>query len=167
MMSNVIEYGPAMAGELPAVVDLCMGVEEQHEQYWPLRWGRREGLAEGYLKWLTRRLGEPRMLIEVARDGATVAGMILVTVQEEVPIYTFKEFALVQDLAVRLEYRRRGIARRLLEDATAWTRNQGLNQLRLLVATQNPASRAVFEKAGFRETYLEMVREVQMANDPG
>jgi N-acetylglutamate synthase len=64
---------------------------------------------------------------------------------------------LVQDLAVRPEYRRRGVALRLLGDAAAWTRGQGLNQLRLMVATQNPEARAVFEKAGFRETYREMV----------
>ena len=159
-MNDEIVYAPATAADLPAVVDLCMEVEAQHEAYWPLRWQRREGLPEGYLRWLTRRLGEPRMLIEVARAGQTVAGMILVTILDEVPIYTFKEYALVQDMAVRPQYRRRGMALRLLADAAAWTRAQGLNQLRLMVANQNPEACAVFEKAGFRLTYQEMVLPV-------
>ena len=159
-MSEPILYAPATAADLPAVVQLCMQVEAQHEAYWPLRWQRREGLPEGYLRWLSKRLDDPRMLIRVARAGKTVAGMILVTIMDEVPIYTFKEYALVQDMAVQSEFRRQGIALRLLADATAWTRAQGLNQLRLMVATQNPEARAVFEKAGFRDTYQEMVLEV-------
>jgi GNAT superfamily N-acetyltransferase len=160
--SNTIEYVPAAAADLPPVVELCMQVEEQHEHYWPLRWQRREGLPEGYLRWLSKRLADPRMLIQVARhrpaNGAPeVAGMILVTLLDEVPIYTFKEYAFVQDMAVRPEYRRQGIAQRLIADAAAWARGQGVNQLRLMVANQNPEARAAFEKAGFRPTYQEMV----------
>lgn len=155
-----IEYARAKEADLPAVVELCMLVEAQHEAYWPLRWERRSGLEEGYLRWMTRRLEEPRMLIQVARDPVmknAVVGMILVTIQDEIPIYTFKEYAFIQDMAVRESHRRRGIAQHLLADAAAWGRAHGLNQLRLMVADQNPHARAAFEKAGFRPTYQEMV----------
>jgi GNAT superfamily N-acetyltransferase len=162
-MNDEIVYSPVALADLPAVVDLCMSVEAQHESYCPLRWQRRDGLAERYLHWLTHRLNDPRMLIEVARAGHAVAGMILVTIVEEIPIYTFKEFALVQDLAVLPQFRRRGIARCLLAHAAAWTRAQGLNQLRLFVATRNPEAQAVFLKAGFHETYREMVLAVESA----
>jgi GNAT superfamily N-acetyltransferase len=155
-----IEYGLAREADLPAVVDLCMLVEEQHEAYWPLRWQRRSGLKEGYLGWLTRRLSEPRMLIEVARDkelDGAVVGMVLVTIEKEVPIYTYSEYAFIQDMAVRESHRRRGIAQRLLADAAAWAKGHGLGQLRLMVAEQNLGARGAFEKAGFRKTYQEMV----------
>jgi GNAT superfamily N-acetyltransferase len=164
-MNNTIEYGPATPAELPAVVELCMQVEEQHERYWPLRWERREGLPEGYLRWFGKRMKDPDMFIAVARDrgrvaaggGALVAGMILASIIDEIPIYTFKQYAMVQDLAVRPEYRRQGLARRLLAETAAWARRQGVNQLRLMVANQNPEARKVFEKAGFKATYQEMV----------
>ena len=142
---------------------MCMLVEEQHEAYWPLRWERREGLEEGYTHWMSRRVvegGKNRMLTAVARDVSLkreVVGAILVTIEKEVPIYTYSEFALVQDLAVRETHRRRGIAQRLLADAAAWAKGYGLNQLRLMAAVQNPQARAAFEKAGFRTTYHEMV----------
>ena len=167
--SASIVYTAAATEDLPAVVELCMAVEAQHEAYWPLRWGRREGLSEGYLGWLGRRLGDPRMLIQVAKDpalpgprdlfgdGGAVVGMILVTIEKEIPIYTYSEYAYVQDLAVRESHQRRGISQRLLEDAAAWAKQHELNQLRLMVANQNPAARASFEKAGFRATYQEMV----------
>lgn len=172
-----IEYGRAVREDLPAVVELCMEVEAQHEAYWRLRWERRPGLREGYLGWLSRRLEEPRMLIQVARDpalpgpvslfdpeglvGGSVVGMILCTIEREVPIYTYAEYAYVQDMAVRETHRRRGIAQRLLADAAVWAAGHGLNQLRLMVAEQNPAARGAFEKAGFRKTYQEMVLPLQ------
>jgi ribosomal protein S18 acetylase RimI-like enzyme len=193
-----IEYGPATLAELPAVVELCMQVEAQHERYWPLRWQRRAGLPEGYLRWFTKRMKDSDMYIAVARDrtpasgaaapvgipasgaaalvgsagaassenqkskienhpSSPIAGMVLASIIDEIPIYTFQQYAMIQDLAVRPEYRRRGIAQRLLAETAAWARTQGVNQLRLMVANQNPDARAVFEKAGFRPTYQEMV----------
>ena len=181
-----IAYSAATLNDLPAVVDLCMLVEEQHEAYWPLRWQRRSGLAEGYLRWLSRRIDDPRMFIHVAKDFALanpqivaqppsavlspnvaqppsavistgVVGMILVSINDEIPIYTYSEFALVQDMAVVESHRRRGIAQELLKHAAAWARSHQLTQLRLMVAQQNPTARAGFAKAGFKPTYTEMV----------
>jgi GNAT superfamily N-acetyltransferase len=83
--------------------------------------------------------------------------MILVTIEKEIPIYTYAEYAYVQDLAVKDSHRRRGISQRLLQDAATWAKRHELTQLRLMVANQNPTARASFEKAGFRHTYQEMV----------
>ena len=105
-------YVAAEPDDIPAVVDLCMLVEEQHEGYWPLRWQRRPGLAEGYLRWMTRRLADPQMLIQVAKDpavGGRVVGMIVVTIHDEIPIYTYDRYAYIQDMAVGEVYRRRGV----------------------------------------------------------
>src|SRR5262249_39314300 len=96
---------------------------------------------------------------ELPRDQ--VVGMILVTIQEEIPIYTFKEYALIQDMAVRPSHRRRGISQRLLSIAGGGTKSHKLNQLRLLVAQHKPETRSAFEKAGFLPTYQEMVLPIQ------
>jgi len=163
MSDDEIEIGLAAPADVPGVVELCMLVEEQHEAYWPLRWQRRTGIKEGYLAWMSRRVvegGKSRMLTAVARDkamGGQVVGAILVTIEKEVPIYTYSEYAFVQDLAVRESHRRRGIAQELLAAAAEWAKGYGLNQLRLMVAHQNPSARAAFAKAGFRATYEEMV----------
>jgi GNAT superfamily N-acetyltransferase len=158
---SAITYTPATLEDLSAVVDLCMTVEEQHEQYWPLRWQRRPGLREGYLGWLSKRLDEPRMRILVAKDAALVVGTLLATIEKEIPIYTYTEYAFVQDMAVLPSHQRRGIAQRLLHDAAAWARTHHLTQLRLMVAHHNPTARAAFEKAGFLPTYQEMLLPLQ------
>ena len=166
-----ILYSRAAADDLPAVVELCMLVEAQHEAYWPLRWQRRPGLAEGYLRWLSHRVSEPRMLIQVAKDPAlpdhTVVGTILATIEKEVPIYAYSEYAYVQDMAVLPSHRRRGIAQRLLADAADWATSHGLNQLRIMVAQQNHAARKLFQNSGFRDTYQEMILPLNPPPTPG
>ena len=155
-----IEYGRATLADIPVVVELCMLVEQQHEDYWPLRWQRRPGIKEGYTGWLSRRLEEPRMFNFVARDrslGGAVVGAVLATIEKEIPIYTYAEYAFIQDMAVRESHRRLGIAQRLLAHVAEWARTFDLNQVRLMVAHQNPSGRAAFIKAGFRPTYEEMV----------
>jgi GNAT superfamily N-acetyltransferase len=165
-----IVYGHATLADLPAVVELCMQVEEQHENYWPLRWQRRQGLREGYMRWMSRRIDDPRMFIYVAKDPvlrtpgdlfgkteSSVVGMIVVSINDEIPIYTYTEFAMVQDMAVLASHRRRGIAQRLLKEAAAWAKGHRLNQLRLMVAEKNPAGQETFKKAGFVPTYIEMI----------
>lgn len=57
------------------------------------------------------------------------------------------------DLAVRPEFRRRGLARRILCAGAAWAAEQGARWLYAQVAAANAASRATFEGLGFREAY--------------
>src|SRR5580765_9017929 len=101
-----IEYGLATFADVPGVVELCMIVEEQHEQYWPLRWQRRPGIKEGYTAWMSRRIvegGKNRMLTAVARDRTLTGEVvlaILAATEKEVPIYTYAEYAFIHDLAV-------------------------------------------------------------------
>jgi len=165
---NPIQVGTAVLADIPAVVELCMLVEEQHEHYWPLRWQRRPGIKEGYTNWMSKRIvegGTQRMLTAVARDTripaegspGAVVGMVLVAIEKEVPIYTYSEYAFIHDLAVRDSHRRQGVAQMLLAYAAEWSKTKGVNQLRLMAALQNPNAHAAFVKAGFRPTYTEMV----------
>jgi len=159
--ANSIVYSNATLSDLPEVVRLCMLVEEQHENYWRLRWERRPGLSEGYLRWMTRRIDDPRMFIHVAKDPVQsepgIVGMIVASINDEIPIYTYDEYAIVQDMAVVESYRRRGIGQQLLKNAAVWARGHNVTQLRLMVADKNPDAQAAFLKAGFVLTYHEMV----------
>ncbi len=109
------------------------------------------------------RVDDPRVLILVAAaEGAAppVVGALLASIETEIPIYTYKEYAFVHDLAVAEVFRRRGVARRLLRHAADWAGALGMNQLRLMVADQNVGARRAFERAGFRPTYHEMILPV-------
>ena len=67
---------------------------------------------------------------------------------------------LITNVAVYPEYRRRGIARRLMETALEWTRAQGASKLFLQVSTGNEAARQLYQSLGFStfHTAIEMRR---------
>lgn len=163
MMQTQIEYGLAMRDEVEAVVGLSMIVERQHEAYWPLRWKLRDGLEKGWAGWLSRHVGDPDMIIAVARDAADgnrVVGTLVADLEEEMPIYTYPRYAFIHDVAVLPEYRGLGIGKKLLAMAREWAGTRGVNQMRLMVARENPEAARLFEREGFVETYREMVLPV-------
>ena len=159
-MPDAVAIARATAADLPAVVDLCMLVEAQHQAYNPARWTTRPGIREGYLRWLTSHLADPNMLILAAKTAGPqpqVVGTLLGAIETEIPIYTYDRYAFIHDLAVAASHRRHGIARRLLAEARTWAKALGLPHLRLMVAAQNPEAEALFRAAGFQETYHEMI----------
>ena len=84
-------------------------------------------------------------------DGA-VAGFT--TVYTRVPFERLDEppgdYAIVAELLVRPEYRRRGYARALLTHGERYAASQGAAELRIGVLSDNTAARALYFDYGFR-----------------
>jgi ribosomal protein S18 acetylase RimI-like enzyme len=66
----------------------------------------------------------------------------------------------VHDLAVTGEARRGGIGTRLLEAAAGWLRERGAPRLVLWTASSNAPAHALFRRLGFRDTMIEMTKEL-------
>jgi len=88
-------------------------------------------------------------------DGA-VAGFT--TVYTRVPFDRLDEppgdYAIIAELLVRREYRRRGYARALLAHGERYAAAQGATELRIGVLSDNTAARALYLDYGFRP-YIE------------
>jgi ribosomal protein S18 acetylase RimI-like enzyme len=83
--------------------------------------------------WMLLRLdGRPAATAQVAADGP-LAGLF--------------------DVAVRPEFHRRGLARRILGAATAWAAGQGAGTAWLQVSSGNAAAVALYRALGLREMY--------------
>lgn len=87
-----------------------------------------------YENWVKRLIEHPRDLCLVAdcEDASSpLVGVLLATVEREIPIYRLKEYAFIHDLWVEPAYRRTGIAKQLVERAIAHFTALGVSQIRL------------------------------------
>lgn len=85
----------------------------------------------------------------LAYDGAEPIGCAIVSILEHYRRYVFgTENAYVNAVYVRPQYRRRGIAKRLMELVIAWSRERGCAGVRLRASDEG---RFLYEHIGFRE----------------
>jgi len=84
----------------------------------------------------------PDRMLCVARRGDALAGYVAVAAH-------WNGFALVEDIAVAVAHRRRGVASTLLHAAEDWARGRGLPGLMLETQNNNVAACRLYERHGF------------------
>ena len=146
---------PYRAADVASLVD-CIAELQDAERSIDHRLRSGRDIASEYLEALLedcQRYAGHIFVLEV--DGA-VAGFT--TVFAHVPFERLDEppgdYALVAELLVRHEYRRRGYARALLAHGERYAASQGAAELRIGVLTDNSAARTLYLDFGFRP-YLE------------
>jgi ribosomal protein S18 acetylase RimI-like enzyme len=116
---------------------------------------------EGYAWFLGTQLRASDVAIFVAdRDGAVI-GYVYVGIEPQSWKELREEAGFVHDIVVDDANRRSGIARALMQAALEWLRSRGMPRVVLGTASQNAAARRLFDSLGFRETMVEMTRELR------
>jgi ribosomal protein S18 acetylase RimI-like enzyme len=155
---------PATAEDVPAVVPMVAAICALHEKWDPAKYGFLPDPAERYRKWLTVRAADSRSVFLVAAvdqaSPAELAGFLIGTVEQELPIYRLKEYGFIHDVWVQPAFRHEGIARQLTMVAIEKFAQMGMKQVRLDTAAANDAARALFARCGFRESIREMLIEL-------
>lgn len=93
---------------------------------------------------VTRSLRQPETLVLAARDRAVLAGFAIMQFGEE--------RAHLSLLAVRPDYRRQGVARRMLDWLSASALTAGISGIQLELRESNLDARRFYLKQGFGET---------------
>jgi ribosomal protein S18 acetylase RimI-like enzyme len=100
-----------------------------------------------------RVLADPTAAVFVAAAGSQgLFGLLLIRVYDTPadPTMVPRRRGHIETLVVEARHRRRGIGRRLLEEAAAWARAQGAVELVLTTWTGNAAADAFYERLGYR-----------------
>ena len=132
-----------------------------HHAFDPLRFlAPRAGAEQGYAAFLASRLESPDDGVFVAERNEAIAGYVWA----ELEPMSWKELrgpaGFIQDVVVAEEARRQGIASMLIQAAFDWLRQRGTPRVILWTAAPNEAARALFARLGFRETMIEMTKEL-------
>lgn len=116
--------------------------------------------AEGYAEFLSSQLDDDEAVVLVAEEDGRVLGYLYAAIE---PL-SWKELrdraGFIHDVAVDAAGRRRGVASALISAALQWFREHKVPRALLWTSPSNTSARAAFAKFGFRETMIEMTREL-------
>jgi ribosomal protein S18 acetylase RimI-like enzyme len=158
-----MEIRPATAQDVPAVLPMVEKLCKLHESWDAAKYSFLPNIPQMYDLWLRERAGHRRSVFLVAETSGPrkIVGVIIGTVEREIPIYRLKEFGFLHDLWVEAEYRNEGVARQLVMLAVEKFKEMGVEQVRLDTAAKNEAARRLFAACGFRESVREMLMEIE------
>jgi GNAT superfamily N-acetyltransferase len=119
-----------------------------------------DGIENGYASFLGRALQSPDDCVFVADDDGKIIGYAYAALE---PL-SWKELrgpaGFVHDLAVDESSRRKGVGTQLMKAAMDWLRDHGAPRVILGTAALNQAAHALFHRLGFRDTMIEMTKEL-------
>jgi ribosomal protein S18 acetylase RimI-like enzyme len=151
---------PATVADVPAVLPMVRAICALHESWDASRYGMLPDVVDRYARWLPARAVDPRSVFLVAEARAALAGFLIGTVEQNIPIYRVREYGFIHDVWVEPGHRRSGVARALVDEAVRRFKAMGVIQVRLETAAANDDARRLFEQAGFRLGAMDMLRDV-------
>ena len=155
------EIRPATRADVADLGRLGALMVEMHNTLDPQRFieGTPE-TARGYGGYLGSQLGERDVVILVAVDGGSVIGFAYCALEGIDYMSLRGPAGIVHDILVDPARRSGGVGRVLLDAAIAELRRRGAPRIVLSTAARNDGARRFFARAGFRETMIELTREL-------
>lgn len=160
-MSAIVNVRPARPADLDAIGDLGALLVAEHHDFDPQRFiAPVPDLARRYGQFLLTQQERPEMIVLVAeRDGAVV-GYAYAGMEGNDYMALRGPAGALYDLVVDPAHRRQGIGTALLDAALADLATLGAPRVVLFTADKNHIAQAMFDRAGFRRTMIEMTREL-------
>ncbi len=119
-----------------------------------------EPIEDGYAWWLGKELVNPRAMLVVAARRGRIVGYAYGRVERRDWNTLRDRCAVGVDLWVEPRARRGGVGRRLLEALVERFAARGEPRILIQVAAANGVARELFAGMGFRETMVELCREL-------
>jgi ribosomal protein S18 acetylase RimI-like enzyme len=120
----------------------------------------RDGTERAYAWFLGGMLESDENCIFVAEDERGIIGYVLVALE---PL-SWKELrgpsGYVHDVAVAENARHAGAGTQLMQAAIDWLRERGAPRVVLMTAAPNTIAQTMFHRLGFRDTMIEMTKEL-------
>jgi ribosomal protein S18 acetylase RimI-like enzyme len=121
---------------------------------------------DDYAWFLGTQLAEPNVVILVAENDGQVVGYAYGAVEGYDYMSLRGPAAVLHDLIVDPEYRRRGAGQLLLNAVLSDLKSRGAPRVVLTTAERNETAQRLFEWMGFRRTMVEMTRELDGGPPP-
>ncbi len=145
------------ARDLDQVSVLAAQLVRQHHGFDARRFLLVEPVEQGYRWFLDSQLGEAGVLLLVAEVDGAIAGYVYGALEERNWALLLDAHGAIHDVFVDQRFRRRGVAKRLMQVAIDRLEAQA-EQVVLSSASPNLEAQSLFRSLGFRDTMVEMTR---------
>lgn len=155
------EIRPAALADIPQVAKLAAQLVRFHYQLDPARYLLVEPVEQGYQGFLSSQLDNEQVVVLVAERTADkkIVGYTYARLEPRNWNDLLDACGKLHDILVDDEARGQRVGEALLRETIARLEALGAPRIVLLSAWQNERAQALFEKAGFRRTMVEMTRE--------
>ncbi len=120
-------------------------------------WASREDLARAE-EIVRKAMESSEEVLLVAEIGGSIVGVARAVLVEE-PMLESSPLAVLKELYVKPEYRRRGVASKLVEEAFDYMKKLGAKVLAAEFPSQNEVATRFYEKLGFRPFKSVFIKE--------
>jgi ribosomal protein S18 acetylase RimI-like enzyme len=161
-MNASVTVRSARTEDEPAVGRLGALLVAEHHDFDPRRFiAPMPNLAQRYGQFLLSQAERPGMLVLVAEREGGVVGYCYAGMEGNDFMALRGPAGVLYDLVVDPGHRRQGIGTRLMTAALDRLRELGAPRVVLFTADKNRGAQAMFDRAGFRRTMIEMTRELE------
>jgi ribosomal protein S18 acetylase RimI-like enzyme len=152
---------PATRADLPGVARLAAQLVRYHHALDPSRYLLVEPIEDGYARFLGSELESPHAVVLAAEELETheIVGYAYGRLEPRDWNMLLEAHGALHDVLVAPRARRTGLGDQLVRAMCARLEELGAPRVILHTAVQNEGAQALFARAGFRKTMIEMTRD--------
>lgn len=152
----VRKAGPDDIEELLVMIEKFYRFNEELDPAWSIK-----EVARGVAREMASKyIEDPNSVVLVAQVDGKIIGFVRAEIREN-PILENGRLGIIVELYVHPQYRRRGAARRLVEEASKELALRGVSIVGAEFPTANSIARAFYENLGFRPYLSVYIKEVR------
>ena len=121
---------------------------------------RLEDAPEQYGEFIRENISSANWLVLVATEEEKLVDYCMATIMQYASFFGARQYGFVEDLAVTGNYRGQGVGKQLFLRSADWFRSQGVTRIELRVASTNEVSQAFWQRLGFTDFIVRMVKEI-------
>ncbi len=153
-----IRTRPGCKRDLSPVTELWLGLVRHHVELDSRIPAVVEGGAEQWKMRLEKSLDDPTCLLYVAEESEErrVVGFATGFLRYSADVFENQVAGKIADVYVAPDWRRQGVAHRLVSALTGWFREQGASYIEMNLVTSNPEAVGFWQGVGAQEYMMQM-----------
>ncbi|MFH1285912.1 MAG: GNAT family N-acetyltransferase [Candidatus Micrarchaeota archaeon] len=154
-----IKIRRALTKDLPSILSMWRALMRFHKTLFPEHFKTKRDALARYKTFLKKRLKAKNAAVFVAEANGQIIGHIMVSRNKLPPVYSARE-AYVDELFVKPNYRGKGVATALLQQAQKWAKEKKYNVIAISVNIKNTRAKKLYENFRFKPFNLALKKKI-------